>query len=136
MIMLFFLTKLSDVASELIVTWSLQTLTNSLISDQPTWTQLVPPLFNMHLLPAVPNPAQPLKRRYLNHATIGMRGYAHVRLLSVANSTFVTNARNLDTRVPTAHHDFYFFQPLHSFNSPSFNNSIEPPQVQLGVIEN
>jgi len=91
MIGLSFSTKLSSVMLELVRIWSLQTSTNSQISDQPTWTQLVPLLFNMHF--SLSSPVQPLRRKYLNCATIGMRVYAHWRLLSVTNFIFVTNSQ-------------------------------------------
>jgi hypothetical protein len=72
-------------------------------------------------------------KKYLNCATIGTRDYAHLRLLSDTNFTFLTNAQNPDTSVETAHHEISFSWPLCSFTKYPINN-IQPPQVQLGVI--
>jgi len=106
---------------------------NSQISDQPTWTRLVPPLFNGHLSPSI-YLIQTLGRRYLNHATVGMRVYAHLRLLSVADSTFAANAPNPDISALTVQLDFSCFWLPHAFARSPIHNLIQPPRVQLGVI--
>ncbi|EDR13216.1 uncharacterized protein LACBIDRAFT_322716 [Laccaria bicolor S238N-H82] len=134
MIVLSFSTKLYGVALVLVRTWSSQISTNSQTSDQLTWTQLVLLSFNGHLSPPISNPIQPLRRRYKNHATVGTRGYARLRLLSVTDFTFVTNAQNLDTRAPIVHLDFPWLSLPHSFITSPIKNLFQPPRVQLGVI--
>jgi len=133
MIVLSFSTKLFSAALALVGTWSSRTSTNSQISDQPTWTRLVPPLFNGRLSPSI-YPIQTLGRRYLNHATVGMRGYAHLRLLSVADSTFAANAPNPDISTLTVQLDFSCFWLPHAFARSPIHNLIQPPRVQLGVL--
>ena len=103
MITLSFLIRLFVDMLVLTETWSLLTLTSSSTLDPPTWIQLGLQLSNVHRLLPQANPLELLTRRFLNPATTGMRGCAHLIALSVADFMFAANAFSLGTKVLTAH---------------------------------